>query len=387
VLYDILLQPILNLPCLIMKRITWYRFLLALLSFALSTGLAAHDDACLIAFDLGSSGVRAGIENSSSLERASLNALGLLNKGADVSVLETPTSEILNELLHKRSFGASCDRLGGGFSVWRRAVEQDRKGLGHVLERIRDKTGVAILVVPPEKEGQYAYFAAQKSLGQNLTTTHVLDIGGGSLQISSSTGAWGLPLGQKTWHQLLCNELGRSNPECVLEPLSDSDLEKARKLAASEINALVQTLPPRSSLTAVSRPVTRGVKPYLDEIKHLELTGAGSASTKSDDLVSVLEIRKLSLAVDLAASKQIEEKKNSNNFYRYLLSDMLLTESVMKGMGLETINVADIDLSNVPGLLNDARAYAWLHLYRCYLRNLIVFGISAFDLNPGECRP
>ena len=70
----------------------------------------------------------------------------------------------------------------------------------------------------------------------------------------------------------------------------------------------------------------------------------------------------------------------------YLLSDMLLVEGILRATGAEELRVAESDLTNLPGLLADERAYRWEARYACYLERLAKRGMAAYDSDPATCR-
>ena len=69
----------------------------------------------------------------------------------------------------------------------------------------------------------------------------------------------------------------------------------------------------------------------------------------------------------------------------YLLSDMLLVEGLMTATGGSELQVAEIDLTNLPGLIADSRAYAWSGNYACYLARLRTLGLAAYASDPASC--
>ena len=79
------------------------------------------------------------------------------------------------------------------------ATQEDRRKLAGDLEAIRSASGVAVLVIPQRQEGAYGYLGARHLLGNRLTTSHILDIGGGSLQIAGESHSFGALFGQKLW--------------------------------------------------------------------------------------------------------------------------------------------------------------------------------------------
>ncbi len=79
------------------------------------------------------------------------------------------------------------------------AIRDARNGL-EVLERVRDRTGVALQVTSGEEEARLTFLAARRFFGWSAGRLLVLDIGGGSLELASGLDedpdvALSLPLG------------------------------------------------------------------------------------------------------------------------------------------------------------------------------------------------
>ncbi len=64
---------------------------------------------------------------------------------------------------------------------------------------------------------------------------------------------------------------------------------------------------------------------------------------------------------------------------------MLLVEGLLLATGGETLAVAEIDLTNIPGLLADDKAFAWPAHYGCYLDRLRSLGLAAYASDPASC--
>jgi exopolyphosphatase/pppGpp-phosphohydrolase len=348
------------------------------LAFALQTAAAVAGDTCRVAFDIGSSGIRAGASNSKAMPQAEIDYLGPLLAGAGLREAVAPTIAALRELPRRAGFDAGCERIGVGFSAWRLALQRDADGLQAALSRIRTESGVAVLVVPQGTEGAYAYVGAKQALGAKFSTSHVLDIGGGSLQIAGESSSFGAPLGQKLWQRLLCGKLRATDAtRCALQPLSGAELAAARAIAADSLQGIATALPAGVSMTATSRPVTRGILPAL---KHLGLARTGAHSLRRADVGAAIErIAPLTVAETAALVARPAD------YAAYLLSDLLLVEELMRASGVEQLNVAEIGLNNLAGLLGDDRAFAWGQRYDCYLDRLRRNGEQAYASDPATC--
>jgi len=354
------------------------------LLFALACGLllpvtqAFAEAPCRVAFDMGSSGIRAGASNSSAVTRSSIDYLAPLRAGRGLDEVIEPTIEALRELPQQAGFSPDCLRVGGGFSAWRLALQHDAGKLVASLGRIHAQSGVAVLVIPQRVEGAYGYYGARKLLGERLTSSHVLDIGGGSLQVAGERTAFGQALGQKIWHQKLCQAIRHTTEQpCALQPMTRRQLARARALLSTELHGIGSALPEKVSMTAISRPVTHGVAPA---VAHLLGKPAHEEQLARRDLTAA--IGKLARLTPKQATARL---KLPHQHAPYLLSDMLLVEGLMQATRGQTLQIAEVDLTNLPGLLEDDRAFQWGGNYGCYLERLWQLGLQAYTSDPATC--
>lgn len=351
--------------------------LLPLLAGALAVGLAHADAGCRVAYDIGSSGIRAGASNSSMSTRSGIDYLAALRENGSLDATVDMTIAALGQPFDKGWFDTGCARVGGGFSAWRIALRQDAGKLMPDLARIRTATGVAVIVVPQNVEGAYGYRGARRLLGNRLATSHVLDIGGGSLQIAGEQSSFGDAIGQKLWHQQACQALDKPGVPCSLSPMRSEELGAVRALLAKRLENVGASLGGPVTMTAISRPVTHGVAPAVarllgkpPEQDALSRADLGSAIAQVAGMTVDETARRLDMAPGYAA---------------YLLSDMLLVEGLMQAAGARELRIAAIDLTNIPGLLADDRAYRWADNYGCYLLRLARDGIDAYGSDPATC--
>ncbi len=353
------------------------RRLLSGLVGLLLAALAQADSGCRIAYDMGSSGIRAGASNSLAMAQTDIDFLGPLWAGRGLEEVIEPTITALRELPLRAGLGADCVRVAGGFSAWRLALQQDAGQLAGQLERIKAASGVALLVMPQLAEGAYGYRGARQLLGARLNTSHVLDIGGGSMQIAGESSAFGEVLGQKVWHRQLCLALrGTTTTPCELAPLDDGQLAQARQLLDERLLALPQALPTLITLTAISRPVARGVVPAVEKLLAVKLADGVQRQQISATIARLAQLPPEESAALLATSPK---------YLAYLLSDLLLVEGLLRATGVEFLQVAELDLTNLPGLLADEQAFAWAGHYGCYLQRLREQGLAAYASNPASC--
>jgi hypothetical protein len=281
--------------------------------------VASAGEPCRIAFDMGSSGIRAGESGHTEVMRADIDYLTPLSAGRGLAETLPPTMAALRELPEKGGFDKNCQQLGGGFSAWRIAAKEDRQKLANDLHAIRQASGVAVLVIPQRQEGAYGYQGTRQLLGKRLTTSHILDIGGGSLQIAGESHSFGALFGQKLWHHELCKALRNSTElPCQLQPMSAAELASARQLLRDRLQDIGQDLPSGAEMTAISRPVTRGVAPA---VAHLFNRPAALDRITPTMLRATLELH-AGLSLDDMAARLGSERKHA----AYLISDLLLSK-------------------------------------------------------------
>ncbi|MCG2578520.1 hypothetical protein LZ012_16105 [Dechloromonas sp. XY25] len=355
-----------------------FAHLLAGLAGCLLAAVALAGEPCRIAFDMGSSGIRAGESGRTEVMRADIDYLAPLSAGRGLAETLPPTIAALRNLPAQGSFDQDCPRLGGGFSAWRIAAKEDRQKLADDLAAIRADSGVAVLVIPQRQEGAYGYQGARQLLGDKLTTSHILDIGGGSLQVAGERDSFGALFGQKLWHRELCKALRNSSElPCALQPMTPQELDSARSLLRDRLHGIVRDLPQGATLTAISRPVTRGVAPAVARLFNRP---AGLTEISPAMLRATLELH-AGLSLDAMAERLGSERKHA----AYLISDLLLVEGLMEATGGHDLRIAEIDLTNLPGLLADDRGYRWAARHDCYLQRLRSLGVAAYFSDPATC--
>jgi hypothetical protein len=343
-------------------------------------GLSAEAETmCRIVFDVGSSGVRVAASNSAAQARVEIDYLTPLWAGRGLDDTWIPTAAALNNLPVEAEFPAQCDRVAGAFSAWRLAWQQAAGDTAALMARLQADTRVAVLVMPQAVEGAYAYASARQVLGPRLATSHVLDIGGGSFQIAGARTTYGQALGQKSWHQVLCATLRQSAvASCDLHPMSAEDLRWARHLLDHKFSGMALALGPLPTLTAISRPVTRGVAPAVRLLVAGKTESTTSLSAKD---ISTAITRLARLSTEKAAALV-----NSQAAYAtYLLSDMLLLEGVLRATGGADVQVIEGTLSILPALLADDKAFQWSARYGCYLERFKTSGPDTYFSDPATC--
>lgn len=332
---------------------------------------------CRIAFDMGSSGIRAGSTASNAETRMDLDVLSAVSTSQGVATIVPHTAVALRVLRGQGHWTGCTAQVGMGFSAWRLALQQDPGALVAALRDIHRATGVAVLVAPPAREGLYGYAGAQRALGARLGDRRVLDIGGGSLQVTGPQTVFGAPLGQKAWHRLLCQALGQGEVlPCALQPMNADELAQARRLAAEQLKGLPEALPVPVDMAAITRPVTRGVAPAVHRLRDT----ADASTLPRAELSAAIEAWAAQPATALANAAGLPAEHAG-----FLMSDMLLVEGLMTVARSTTLLVAEAEASNVRGILADDRAYRWAHQHTCYLQRLRALGEAAYDTDPATC--
>lgn len=332
---------------------------------------------CRIAFDLGSSGIRAGSTASTAEPRMDLDVLAAVNSGTGIDAVVPHTAVALRVLREQGRWPDCHGQVGVGFSAWRLALQREPDDLIQALRNIRRASGVSLLISAPAQEGHYGYAGARQALGDRLGERRVLDIGGGSLQVTGPQAVFGVPLGQKAWHRLLCQSLGRGDEvPCALQPLSAAELTRARQLAETQLQGLPAALGTPLDMTATTRPVSRGVAPAVHRLRQ---TPAENRLARTD-LTATIEAwaGQTGQALGTAAGLPAEHTD-------FLMSDMLLVEGLMTAARSDTLMVAEASTTNVRGILSDERAYHWAQRYECYLARLRTLGEAAYASDPLTC--
>lgn len=350
---------------------------------------------CRIGFDVGSSGVRIGSADSAAQARTSIDYLADVWADNRIDASVGPTIAAFSVLPSQAGLPDGCDAVAGGYSAWRLAMERgNRADVAETLRLIRARTGVALYVIPQDVEGTYGFYAARQALGDRLRDSYILDVGGGSLQIASIHTGWGAALGQKAWRKLYCHDgKGSDAAACSVNPVGPGAIALARKLLAGNVASARAVLGSLQEVTAVSAPVVKTMHPV---IRHLAAQGriaADGITATSFDIAGLrAAIRVLSDKDDAALLHYLDNCLQMDgqaicvpSFLPTLVSDMLLVHAFMEGLGVRRLELAEANITNVPGLLADTRAWAWRDRYDCYLSRLVQQGDRAFKSNPATC--
>lgn len=329
-----------------------------------------------------------GSSTGSSGPRASIDYLADVWRHETLDETVQPTVEALRRL----SPGDECTAVGGGYSAWRLAVEKGHAAqVADTLLHIRQQTGVSVYVIPQAVEGAYAYYAARQQLGADLGTRFILDVGGGSMQLAARDTGWGSALGQKAWRKLFCARIkGDGGEGCATNPVGAEAMAASQRLLAAPVAEAKTILGSGFTVTAVSVPVVRGIHPVLARLWQQGKIPAGQVDSRGFDRTALeAAIHRLSSLDDDGIARELggcgEGAVCSPRFLPTLVTDMLLVRTFMAGLDIARMEVAEADLTNVPGILADQRAFAWAGRYECYVSRLRMDGIVAYTSDISTC--
>ncbi len=156
-----------------------------------------------------------------------------------------------------------------------------------------------------------------------------------------------------------------------------------RELPVREFAPLAASLPGPVTLTAISRPVTRGIHPALQR-----LAQAGSidpALVDAQGFAAAAVTAALAVLAPIGSEARAQATGLGARFAPYLLSDLLLTEGILRATDAARLEVDESAVTNLPGLLADERAFAWAARHDCYLARLRELGEAAYTDDPARC--
>jgi hypothetical protein len=376
-----------------MARMRW-RFAVLVAALAVGGGTAAAEPQaqCRTGFDIGSSGIRVGSTTGQLGGKVSIDYLSDVWADNVIDSTNDATAAALREL----AAGNTCPAVAGAYSAWRLAAEKG--GADKVAATLADlyaRTGIAIFVMPQEVEGGYAYYAASRELGPRLVTPFVLDIGGGSMQFATHDNGWGAALGQKAWRKLFCAEVKASpQADCAANPAGVDAIAQSQRVLAPVVADARAKLGHGFAVTAVSAPVVRGIHPILLHLarqhpalrSHVDADGFDLAAL-NDAIARLAPLGDADIVdvLDGCRRTATAEATCPSRFVSSYVTDMLLLQAFMAGLEISRVQVSELDLTNVPGILGDEHAFAWASHYGCYLSRLRRQGIGAYTTSPATC--
>lgn len=350
---------------------------------------------CRIGFDVGSSGIRVGAADSAAQARTSIDYLADVWADNRIDTSVAPTIAAFSTLPAEAGLPGGCDAVAGGYSAWRLAMERGNPAeVAETLRLLRARTGVALYVIPQDVEGTYGFYAARQALGDRLRDSYILDVGGGSMQIASIHTGWGAALGQKAWRKMYCHDgKGSAAAACAVNPVGPGAIPLARQLLARNVASARAALGHLQEATAVSAPLVNTMHPVIRYLAARGLIAADGITGSSFDIVALgAAIRVLSDKDDAALLRYLDNCPQVDgraicapSFLPTLVSDMLMVHTFMEGLGIRRLELAEANITNVPGLLADTRAWAWRDRYDCYLSRLVQQGDRAFKSDPATC--
>ena len=147
-----------------------------------------------------------------------------------------------------------------------------------------------------------------------------------------------------------------------------------------KFGGMAASLGPSPTLTAISRPITRGVAPAVRLLVTGKTGGADQLAAK--DISTVI-----TKIAGLSHEKIATLTGIPSSFAGYLLSDMLLLEGLLRATGGTDMKAIEGTLSILPALLADDKAFTWSTRYSCYLDRFKVSGPDTYFGDPGTCPP
>ncbi|MBF0614135.1 MAG: hypothetical protein G8237_03140 [Magnetococcales bacterium] len=347
-------------------------------------------EACRMGFDVGSSGIRVGSTVNDAQAKVAIDYLGDVWPDQEINQTVEATIEALRTLPGNAGvLSGECRGVAGGYSAWRLALQNgDPQRLIATLGQIHAQTGVPLFVIPQDVEGIHGHRAASNVLGAQLRTPFILDLGGGSVQIASTSLGWGADLGQKSWRKLFCARIKQSpDPNCAPNPVGVAARAETGRVLATRLAAARQRLGSGIRMTAISAPVVKTIHPVL---RHLALVHGLVPSDSVDEhgfqrVALTAAVEQLAPLDDAALTTLLADPQKpvcEARFLPALVTDMLLVEALMTALEVERMEVAYASTSNVSGLLADPQARAWADHYPCYLRKLAEMGVDAYHADP-----
>jgi exopolyphosphatase / guanosine-5'-triphosphate,3'-diphosphate pyrophosphatase len=218
---------------------------------------------------------------------------------------------------------AGCDDL----LAFATSALRDAANSVAVLARVRDRTGVALEVLPGEDEARYTFLAVRRWYGWSAGRLLVLDIGGGSLELAAGvdehpTVAVSLPLGaaRLTREQFRADPPGRREIDMLREHLDAQLAPVAHRLCrAGPPDLAVGTSKTFRSLARLTGAAPSGAGPRV-------LTGVG--------------LRQLAAFITRMSSADLAELEGiSPSRAPQLVAGALVAEATMRALRISQLEI------------------------------------------------
>lgn len=211
------------------------------------------------------------------------------------------------------------------------SVIRDAPNRGEVIDRVARTTGIRLQVLPGEEEARLAYVAARQWAGAAAGELLVLDIGGGTLETASGSGAvprtvCSLPLGAR---------------RVTRELLPGGVATSARHLAAVR-RQLRRSLAEAEGLP-VAGPGANAVACSKTFAQLARLAGAGASPRLRPRVRHRLTLGALQAVIPLVAgtspARRSELPGISSHRAEQALAGALVAEALMEACGADTVTV------------------------------------------------
>jgi exopolyphosphatase / guanosine-5'-triphosphate,3'-diphosphate pyrophosphatase len=221
---------------------------------------------------------------------------------------------------------AGCDDL----LAFATSALRDAANSAAVLARVRDRTGIALQVLPGEDEARYTFLAVRRWYGWSAGRLLVLDIGGGSLELAAGldehpTVAESLPLGaaRLTREQFRADPPGRREIDELREHLDAQLAPVARRLRrAGPPDVAVGTSKTFRSLARLTGAAPSGAGPRVPRV----LTDVG--------------LRQLAAFITRMSSADLAELEGiSSSRAPQLVAGALVAEATMRALRVSQLEI------------------------------------------------
>lgn len=208
------------------------------------------------------------------------------------------------------------------------------------ISEIEQQTGIHVQIIPQREEGEIAFFSALATGALNPEEAVVLDIGTGSLQITTANANDGLTvymgeqMGSIAFKNYIVSALQENDSENIISPnpMSEEDLKMAdsyaRAFARKAYPIIKQKIQSHGTVIGIGRLFYHSLRPIASE---------GHVITRSG-------LRKF---IDRSLNKTDEELNNP--FAHVDVSNCILTLAIMKALHIQQI--CPIESTTTRGLL------------------------------------
>ncbi len=207
---------------------------------------------------------------------------------------------------------------------------RDAGNAGQVLDRVRAETGVDLTALPGEDEARYTFLAVRRWYGWSAGLLHVLDIGGGSLELAAGrdeqpAAAVSLALGAgrltRTWF--------------LDDPPSRRDIAALR----AHVDELLE--PAARTLRRVGTPdLAVGTSKTFRSLARLTGAAPSSAGPRAPRRLTDVGLRQLSAFVTRMSAGDLAELEGvSAGRSRQLAAGALVAEAAMRALGVSQLEI------------------------------------------------